>query len=401
MLKLLSFAVKLAAIALVMFIQIDEARAAWGDFDTTFGFQGAAIDTVTGYHPRSVAVQPDGKILVTGYRTVPHSGERFFLRRYLSNGQLDTAFGTNGAAIGPETNTLTSDYRGNDIVVLTSGKIAVAGLATGKYAVWQFNSNGSADTAFGADGLTVLTNYGAINGGYPEINIQSGKVLLTIRKYVQTNLHVALLRLTTRGALDSTFGTAGEALAEIDGGTQDGHITVVEPDGKITIGGDRLPASMDRNDGLLRKLANGQDDTTFTPPIHYIYGPLVPGLAKLSNGKYAMRWINLAGNGSQTLVIDKFGTGGFVESSPSSYNGYPISRCPEIFTSQNDGKLVLQFAGLLFRTNNEITGSLEINDCPNLVGMNEIARGAFQPDDKMIAAGVYNNYLMLVRLLPN
>lgn len=72
--------IKLAvAIALAIVIQTLETRAAWGDLDTAFGSGGIAYDTVTGHRPRSVAIQQDGKILVTGYRVVSHSGERFFL----------------------------------------------------------------------------------------------------------------------------------------------------------------------------------------------------------------------------------------------------------------------------------------------------------------------------------
>jgi len=47
------------------------ASAAWGDYDTTFGFLGAVVDDVANYRPNGVAVQADGKILVTGYRILP------------------------------------------------------------------------------------------------------------------------------------------------------------------------------------------------------------------------------------------------------------------------------------------------------------------------------------------
>lgn len=394
MLKLLSFAVKLAAIALVMFIQIDEARAAWGDFDTTFGFQGAAIDTVTGYHPRSVAVQPDGRILVTGSRTSPTSGDRFFLRRYLSNGSLDTTFGTNGAAVGPETNTFSTEYRGEAIVILSSGKIAVAGWANGANAVWQFTSAGKQDKTFGTDGLQLLTGY---SPSIPELNIQAGKLLLTIRKQVGSDSRVALVRLNADGTLDTHFGSGGESLTNASGVKASG--TVIESSGAITIAGVRYNDASAK--GLERKLSNGQDDTGFTPATSTVYGPLMSGLAKLSTGKYAMRWANIAGNGSLTLVIDRYAANGVLDQVISFYNGYGTSRCPEIFTSQNDGKLVLQFAGLLFRTPSQVTGPVEMNDCSNLIGMTDLSRAALQTDDKMIAAGVYNNYLMLVRMLPN
>jgi uncharacterized delta-60 repeat protein len=399
MLKLISFTVKLTAIAFfVIFIQTLETKAAWGDLDTNFGFQGAAADTVTGHQPRSVALQADGKILVTGYRApTPLSGERFFLRRYLANGSLDTAFGTNGAAIGPETNTLSTDYLGHTIVVFANGKIAVAGLANGNCAVWQFNSNGKADKTFGVNGLQILTGY---PGSYsPEMDIQSGKILLSVRKLVGNDLRVVLVRLTSTGALDTHFGSAGESLTGVYGGKGSG--TVVETDGKITIGGVKYNDLSAK--GLERKLSSGQDDLTFSPPTVFSFSIESPGLVKMVNGKYAMRWGNLAGNGSITFYLQKFSSAGVIESTITPMNAYPNGGCPEVFTNQNDGKLIVQYLGLLFRTNSEIDGSsIEISDCANLGGIaGSATRAAIQPDDKMITAGVYNGYLMLVRQLPD
>jgi uncharacterized delta-60 repeat protein len=400
--KNLLFGLKLTAIALVIFIQTLETRGAWGDFDTSFGFQGAAGEMITGYNPRSVALLPEGKrILITGYRTTSTTGDRFFLRRYLPNGQLDTAFGTNGAAIGPEANSLVTDYRGDAIAVLANGKIAVAGWANGNSAVWQFNSNGKVDKTFGVDGLQVLTDYPIINSGYPEINIQNGKLLLTLRKYVGSDYRVALVRLTSIGTLDTHFGNSGESLTGIYGAAQGSDGTVVEADGKIVIAGVKYYDTLAK--GLERKLANGQADLTFLPSTTHSWGNSInPGLVKMVNGKYAMRGMNPAQNGTVTLALEKFSSAGIFESSLTPYNGLPITDCPEVFTNQSDGKLLTQFAGLLFRTNAELTpGSTEINYCSNISWIDGISRAALQPDDKIVAAGVFNNDLMLVRLLPN
>jgi uncharacterized delta-60 repeat protein len=348
-----------------------------------------------------VALQPDGKILVTGYRTSTTGGERFFLRRYLANGSLDTAFGTNGAAIGPEANSLVTHYRGDAIVVLTNGKIAVAGKANGRCAVWQFNSSGKADKTFGDNGLQVLTDYPILNGGYPEINIQSGKLLLTLQTYQSADYVVALVRLTSSGRLDGTFGNSGESRTGIHGYSQGSDGTVVEADGKIVIAGIKFYDHLAK--GLERKLANGQDDPTFLPSTTYSWGKWInPGLVKMVNGKYAMRGLAPAQDGLDKVVLEKFSSAGIFESSLSPYNGLPIADCPEVFTNQSDGKLLTQFAGLLIRTNAELTpGSTEINFCSNISWITGISRAALQPDDKMVAAGVFNNDLMLVRLMPN
>ena len=129
-----------------------DLRAAWGNYDTTFGFLGAAIDPVTSHYPVAVALQPDGKIVVTGYKSV-NGYKKFFLRRYLSNGSLDTSFGNNGSAV-PGAIVLTSaDYSGTGIAVQDNGRIAVVGYGNDKRVVWRFYSNGSPDSSIGYGGM--------------------------------------------------------------------------------------------------------------------------------------------------------------------------------------------------------------------------------------------------------
>ena len=395
MLRRIIFARKLIFISFMMLFQTVETNAAWGDFDTSFGLQGATIDAITGYHPRSVAIQTDGKILVTGYRITLFGGKGFFLRRYLSDGQLDTAFGTDGAATGPEINSKNTDYRGEIIVVETNGKIAVSGTANGYYAVWQFTASGSRDKTFGQNGLQNLTSYPVIGTIFPEINIQRGKLLLSIRKQIGNSYRVILVRLTSSGAIDGTFGNSGESLTELNGIYNSG--TVVETDLTITIGGIRF------NDvsaeGLERKTPNGQTDLSFFPTYSGSLGLLAPGLVKMANGKYVMRTVNLGSN--YTVFLDKFSSTGIFESKVSPYNGFSGS-CPDIFTNQKDGKVIIQTVGVLFRLNTELDlSSLETNYCSNLSGISNFARAAIQSDDKIVVAGIYNDYLMIVRLLPN
>jgi uncharacterized delta-60 repeat protein len=380
----------------IQLFQTSEAKAAWGDFDTSFGSQGVAIDTVSGYFPRSVAIQPDGKILVTGYRLPTTGGKGFFLRRYLSNGQLDTAFGSRGAAVSPETVTINSDYRGERIVVQTNGKIAVAGWANGSYAVWQFGSNGRNDTAFGQNGLKILTGYPVSGSVQPEINIQSEKILLSLPKPDGDARRLVLVRLTSSGAFDQTFGNSGEVSTNKIGGPSG---TVVERNGAITVGGNRFDDPYSK--ALERKSADGQVDPSFFPTSAPWDGTLRPGLVKLSNGKYVLSNYNIAAYG-MALYVDKFSSNGFFESSNYIYYVMVTNNCPVVFANQTDGKLLLEFSGTLFRLNAELdSGTMEINPCSNLSGITDWARAAVQTNDRLVAAGISNNNLILVRLLPN
>lgn len=392
--KRLLFIVNLLTIVLSIFCQPLQIFADWGDLDTSFGFQGAAVDQITGHAPRNVAIQPDGKILVTGYKTTPFGGEGFFLRRYLSDGQLDTAFGTNGAAIGPESNFLRTLYRGERIAVQANGRIAVVGTANGYYAVWQFSASGRRDDSFGRDGLRILNRYPINDNTSPELNIQSGKLLVTIRKMVAGDARVALLRLTTSGTNDGTFGNSGEALTDLLGYA--GWGTFVEPDEKITIGGQRFGTA---NKVLERKLSNGQTDLSFSPTLSPTLGFVGPGLVRLANDKYTLRVGNLASNGTVTFMLDKFSSAGVSEGGVGLHNGPYSERCPDLFANQNDGKLVVSIGEFIFRLSSDFA-TFETYNCTNIDGVTSY-HAAIQSDDKMVAAGSYNNYLILVRVLPN
>ena len=75
---------------------------------------------------RSVALQPNGKIVVAGEASIGN-GSDFALARYNSDGTVDASFGTGG--------TVTTDFAGSDdrafsVGVQPNGKIVAAGQAT-------------------------------------------------------------------------------------------------------------------------------------------------------------------------------------------------------------------------------------------------------------------------------
>lgn len=392
------FLVFFAALTLFIAAQAIDATAAWGDYDPTFGNGGIAQFVNTNYNLHSVAIQPDGKILVTGHRTSQTTGPRFILRRYLSNANLDTAFGNVGSAIGPESNNQSTDHRGYSIVIHDDGRIAVAGVANGNYAVWQFNADGSRDVGFGTNGLQVLTAYPVIGSTVPEANLQGRKLVLSLPKSVSGTNRRVLVRLGITGALDTTFGTAGESLSIYSVSSING--TVVETSGKLTVGG--LVHNNLGQKGLDRKTLTGLNDPTFFPAQIGAFGHPTNGLVKMGNGKYVLRGGHPSASGLPTMILEKFSATGSHQSNLILFNGFPTGSCPSLLDSQSDGKLIASYSGMLFRTDNELTsGSVESNTCPNLAFMTGLSRAAIQPDDKMVVAGLSSGFLTLVRLLPN
>jgi uncharacterized delta-60 repeat protein len=98
-----------------------------GTLDASFGTSGIATTDFAGSsdQPSSIALQGDGKIVVAG-QTFVSGGYDFAVARYNSNGTLDTSFGTSGKAT---TDFAGSDDRPTSVAVQPDGNIVVAGVA--------------------------------------------------------------------------------------------------------------------------------------------------------------------------------------------------------------------------------------------------------------------------------
>ena len=149
----------LIAIVLVA-LMVATVLAAAGDLDTTFG-TGGIVTTDLGSsddEAADVVIQADGKIVAAG-----HSGGKFALARYNSDGSLDTTFGTGGLVTTAPPGTTDAVLSG--LAIQSDGKIVGVGFITDtgnvtKFALVRYNSAGTLDTDFGTDGM-VLTAIGA------------------------------------------------------------------------------------------------------------------------------------------------------------------------------------------------------------------------------------------------
>ena len=119
-----------------------------GILDNTFGTSGKVITQFVGDAlSSSLVLQPDGKIIVAGYSWTPVSFLDFALARYLTNGNLDTSFGTGGKVyteMGAGGNVITS------VALQADGKIVVGGSinigTTSDFALARYIGTGGVDT---------------------------------------------------------------------------------------------------------------------------------------------------------------------------------------------------------------------------------------------------------------
>src|SRR5215471_7757787 len=164
----------LSAICVLLNTTASFAQA--GSLDSSFGKNGA-LRTKIGYSAAgfSVAIQPDGKILVAG--TASFATGDFVLVRYTSAGNLNAGFGSNGIAATD----FGQEDQGLSVVIKPDGKILVAGITTGSgtdFALAQYTPNGQPDGRFGSGGK-VITDIGSGEDYGCSIALQAdGKILL-------------------------------------------------------------------------------------------------------------------------------------------------------------------------------------------------------------------------------
>jgi uncharacterized delta-60 repeat protein len=224
-----------------------------GSLDPTFAQSGSGFDAdiVTKF-----VVQPDGKIVVIGgfssYNGVPQSG----LARLNADGSLDASFMSAGSGFNYDLFFA--------LALQPDGKIIVTGLFTEyrgipRPGIARLNADGSLDLGFnpgsGFDGL-VLT-----------LGVQDdGKVVAGgAFAHLDGALRPDIARLNGDGSLDTTFdpGTGFTG----DGILRSGIVEnlVIQPDRKIVVGGDFTAYNGVSRRGIARLNANGAADTSFDP----------------------------------------------------------------------------------------------------------------------------------------
>jgi uncharacterized delta-60 repeat protein len=235
-----------------------------GSLDASFDGDGKRIVSISGSEiGYSVTVQPDGKILVAGSWT---NGivKDFSLTRLNADGSLDTSFDGDGKLIVPVGSGSDSGY---SVAVQPDGRILVAGYSfTGTdddFSVIRLNSNGSLDTSFDGDGKLIVpvgsgSDYGLSLSLQPD-----GKILVAGHSNSNgTDSAFSLIRLNGDGSLDTSFDGDGKRIVPVGSSGDIGYSVTVQPDGKILMAGSSVNGT--NNDfSLIRLNVDGSLDTSF------------------------------------------------------------------------------------------------------------------------------------------
>ncbi len=166
-----------------------------GEVDTTFNEDGKQTTDSGGEEQApAIALQPDGKIVIAGRRTL---GTRIMMAvaRYTSSGVLDKKFNASGIKI---INFMNGYEEANyDVLVQPNGKIVTLGYVSNQgnnFAVVRLNPSGGYDTTFGVNGK-VQVNFGFDDFAYGMALYTDGSYLLAGRADDGATQYFALARL--------------------------------------------------------------------------------------------------------------------------------------------------------------------------------------------------------------
>jgi uncharacterized delta-60 repeat protein/uncharacterized repeat protein (TIGR01451 family) len=212
-----------------------------GTPDNTFGTAGkfiyplapGALGVVQG-----LAVDPSGRIVLTGFTKEPAGQPIMFVMRLTPGGALDTSFNGTGMAQFPAMFT-----EGSRLVIDGSGLIYVTGTLTisignSKMLLCRYKDDGTMDTSFNGTGYQEFTYTESTNGRAVSLDA-SGKVVVagnanTGMFFGQSNLMI--WRYNTDGSPDTSFSGSG-FLEHIESGSSYGSGVALDPEGNIFIAG--------------------------------------------------------------------------------------------------------------------------------------------------------------------
>lgn len=345
----------------------------YGVFDNTFNNEiaGANSDIL------ATAIQPDDKVIIAGYFNSVNDAARNHIARMHTDGRVDNSFDPGAGA--------------NDIIhtvqLQPDGKIIAAGYFT-KYngvAIQQLvriNNNGSIDGSFNAGT--------AAAGTIKHAAIQSNGKIIIVGSFSSFNGIPAnnIVRLNADGSVDNSFNAGSGANDAI-------NKVLVQPDDKIIICGLFTDYNGTARHFLARLNADGSPDAGFAPGT----GPddMISALLLQPDGKLVIGGSFTDYNGTARTRIARINTDGSVDNTFDPGTGTNLLILSMALNS--DGKIII--GGLFTDYNGTPVNRLaKINTDGSIDALFDAATGAndainsiaIQSDDNLVLGGEFWEY---------
>ncbi|HEY6962380.1 MAG TPA: delta-60 repeat domain-containing protein [Gaiellaceae bacterium] len=220
-----------------------------GRLDTTFGSGGVTISDWGPFAaPTGAALSPDGAIVVGGYRSDPDSKNLVSVAERLTpDGAPDSSFGSAGIAVTDH-----EAYSGmGGVAVQADGKVLLAGGTS--FSVLRFTTSGALDTTFGSKGVVSLGSRPFTDESRDVAVQRNGKILVFGTGAGDGKREFALKRLLPDGRPDRSFAAALPAVPD----NPYPEFVREAPDGKIVAGGWTYSSGNGPNHGVIFRFLPG------------------------------------------------------------------------------------------------------------------------------------------------
>ena len=262
-----------ASVALV--IQVDTSPpepAKANQADLCFGTDGTVLEdgSAAGRDDwaRAVVVQPDGKLVTAGYADVGGGGGAFCVSRFLADGRPDLSFGSAGTgavltAVGP------TDAEAFAVLLQADGRIVAAGRSRNlagndDLTLVRYTTAGALDSTFGTGGIVTTDLSGGTDVAYGLVlQWWDNRIVAVGVRHNGTDLDMAATRYTSDGSVDTTYGTLGTAVIALNAGVDDMAFgAAIQTDGKVLMAGQTTVAGR-KVLAAVRLVPTGALDTGF------------------------------------------------------------------------------------------------------------------------------------------
>ena len=240
------FGALVTALAALTFVAAPGASASAGTLDVSFGTGGSLRTNFGGTYDwaYATAIQPDGRILAAGVSDARGTYD-FALARYTPDSHLDPSFGRGGFVLTDFGHSYDWAYA---LALQPDGHILVAGVSdvsgSKDFALARYNPDGTPDFSFGRNGRTVLRLRSLTTDIIHSLVVQpDGKIVaagVTYEDVFTARPHgdFMVARFQPDGKPDMSFGVGGVTTTDFaDESYDEPYAAVLQPDGRITLGG--------------------------------------------------------------------------------------------------------------------------------------------------------------------
>lgn len=361
---------------------------------------------------KATAIQPDGKILATGFH---YNGSRTnaAVARFNADGSLDKTFSGDGKlslALGE----LQADA--NAVAIQSDGKILIAGymMVEGRrdFMVARLNADGSFDNSFSGDGVVSMAINNNLLSEIAEIALQhDGKIVVAGQTATSFNFDYdfALARFNKDGSNDVTFGNGGVTTMAF--GTGGDYVMSLKYTGsKLIVAGYTVNAALKKEIAIARFNMNGAVDMTFSgdgkvSPVYPNTDAVASQVTTQGDGKIVVGgFVNLVGK--DNFLVLRYNTDGSIDGNFGNGGGVITSFGGSKdgawgVAVQSDGKIIAggsaitagsehHFAAVRYLANGALDSTFDgdgkvsfpIGGYPSAYTM------ALQPDNKAVLVGV-------------